>query len=107
MLKMDLFDESGSFVGGPLFAETTSNAGSNDAFVPFSAHFTVPTEVLQRLVKNKLELAMLQKLGTLASAVEQNIDRLGSNRANTSAQAKVGILCSYFDYILRLCDSLQ
>lgn len=95
MLKMDLFDEKGAFVGDAMLPENTSNAGSTNAFIPFSTHFTIPTDVLQRLVKNKLELAMLQKLGTLSSTVEQNIDRLGSHRANKSSHSKVRTYHTY------------
>lgn len=89
MLKTDLFDENGAFVGASAVEIVQPGIAPIGPYSPFSAHFTIPNDVLQRLVKNKQELAMLQRLGALSSVVEQHLDRLASPKATAVSQRKV------------------
>lgn len=88
MLCADLFDEAGNL----MVSEKTHCQPHSDAtaeVASFSSHFYVPTEILMRVSKNKGELALIQRLGELSLAVEQNLHRLSSPSAQNSSEAKV------------------
>ena len=90
MLRTELCDEGGSIyaLADP---PTTDNhfLPQHSVQLPFSTHYAIPIDVLQRMVKNKMELAALQRLGELANSVENILNRLSLDGPNTTSRSKV------------------
>lgn len=84
MLHLDLFDalgnlksEEGLFEGNDSAMEVTHIDGASPDLNPTLApYFQIPQDILHRVVKNKVELSTLQKIGDLSVQLDKIVERL-------------------------------
>jgi hypothetical protein len=101
MLRLDLFNEAGNWIQGDanntaMDLSTSPNdklqdvdhAALLDSDLELSRYFRVPSDFLNRIVRNKSELAALQRIGVAASELDDLVSQIRayhtSNRASTT-----------------------
>ena len=120
MLRADLFDSSGNWIQGDSTStamDVTNSANGPNQFtglptpspgdLTLSAHLSLPAEFLNRFIRNKVELAALQRVGGIATELDDLTAQIRALQASPQTSSSVRQLFTTFSHTCSNVISLK